>query len=279
MIIDFHSHAFPDALAPHAMASMMGGHIFPTGTDGSITGLKAGMADAGIDLTVVQPVCTNPLKLSKLNDISIARSGDTSDGLLYFGASHPAAPNWKEELKRLADNGVKGIKLHPGFQRAYMDDPAYLAIMESAAELGLIVLAHTNPLLHRHPSTKFAPPWRVAKALRAVKGSGLTFVAAHLGGCKSYDEVMEHYGDLDCYFDLSEALTWPADPNDPDFVLPPAKDLLRVIRTLGVERFLFACDVPWFFQKRVVAAANAFPFTEAEREAIFGGNAKRLLNL
>ena len=279
MIIDFHSHAFPDELAPHAMASMMGSAVFPTGTDGSVTGLRNAMKASGIDLTVVQPVCTNPLKLSKLNDISIARAGDISDGLLYFGAMHPAAPNWREELDRLAAAGVKGIKLHPGYQRIYMDDPSYLAVMERCAELGLIVLAHTNPLLARHPSTRFAPPWRVAKALRELKGSGLIFVAAHLGGCKTYDEVMEHYGDLDCYFDLSETLTWPADPDDVDFVLPKAKDVLRAVRDLGVERFLFAVDVPWFFPHQVVGAAKAYPFTEAERAAILGGNAQRLLGL
>ena len=45
----------------------------------------------------------------------------------------------------------------------------------------------------------------------------------------------------------------------------------------GPERVLFATDSPWTDQSAELAAIRALPFTEAEIEAITGGNAVRLL--
>ena len=57
------------------------------------------------------------------------------------------------------------------------------------------------------------------------------------------------------------------------------EDVIRCVRTLGVERFLFASDTPWFSQADTLALIRSLPFTAEEREAILGGNARRLLGL
>ena len=38
---------------------------------------------------------------------------------------HPDCDNVEEKLKYLKDNGVKGIKIHPDYQEAYIDDERY----------------------------------------------------------------------------------------------------------------------------------------------------------
>lgn len=273
MIIDFHTHAFPDALAPHAMASMVGNTGSSHATDGSVTALKASMAEAGIDLSVILPVATNPMKLTTMNNITLEH--DPSDGLLYFGGVHPLAPNWKEELDRLAAGGVKGIKIHPPFQQLDISAPAFLRVLDHAASLGLIVVAHTGPEM-AFLGTEFSAPAKVAAVLRAVPG--MKFVAAHVGGCTTFEDLMEHYNGLDCYFDLSSLL--PANgPLAKYFDVMTHEDVIKSVRTLGVERFLFASDTPWFSQEENLALIRSLPFTEAERTAILGGNAKKLLGL
>ena len=273
MIIDFHCHAFPDALAPHAMASMVGNTGSSHATDGSVTALKASMQEAGIDLSVILPVATNPMKLTTMNNISLEH--DPSDGLLYFGGIHPLAPNWKEELDRLAAGGVKGIKIHPPFQKVDITDPAFLRVMEHAAALDLIVVAHTGPELS-FPGTEYSAPHKVREALRSLPG--IRFVGAHMGGCTSYEECMEHYADLDCMLDVS-CLLPPSGPLAIYFDMIEDEDVVRCVREMGVERFLFGSDIPWFSQKEMRAAFDRLPFTGDERAAILGGNAKKLLRI
>ena len=62
MIIDFHTHAFADHVAPKAMASLMAGSngIYTPCSDGTVRGLLNNMAQWGIDYSVVQPVATKP---------------------------------------------------------------------------------------------------------------------------------------------------------------------------------------------------------------------------
>ena len=96
MVIDFHTHTFPDHIAARAIASMQSMSHTEAFCDGTVSGLTRSMAHAGIDRSVVLPVATNPLKLQSMNNASLAQNG--RDGLIYFGAVHPLAEtgrkNW-----------------------------------------------------------------------------------------------------------------------------------------------------------------------------------------
>ncbi len=273
MIIDFHCHAFPDHLADHAMTSMVGNTGAHSATNGSVSALKASMKEAGIDLSVILPVATNPNKLTTMNNISLEH--DPADGLLYFGGVHPLAPNRKEELERLAAGGIKGVKIHPPFQQLDITAPEFMATLEQCAELGLIVVAHTGPEL-AFPDTEYSAPSKVRQMLLDLKG--LKFVGAHMGGCTTYEECMEHYADLDCMMDVA-CLLPATGPLAIYFDMMSDEDVVRCVRELGVERFVFGSDIPWFSQVQMRAAFDRLPLTEEERAAILGDNAQKLLGL
>ena len=59
MIIDFHTHAFPDKLAPKAMKILSSQSAFEPWTDGTVSGLKKSMDEFGIDISVVLGIATN----------------------------------------------------------------------------------------------------------------------------------------------------------------------------------------------------------------------------
>ena len=139
MIVDIHTHVFPDEIASRAIDSLIGDSHTRPFCDGTLAGLLKSRKQAGIDCCVVLPVATSPRQVLHMNDRAIQTNNLYREtGILSFGGMHPDTPDWKQELSRLARAGIKGIKLHHVFQRANLDDPRYLRIMERAAELGLV---------------------------------------------------------------------------------------------------------------------------------------------
>ena len=145
MIIDFHTHTFPDKIAAAAIDKLSGmSHTRPF-TDGTAGGLAASAKAAGIDLSVILPVATNAKQVTSINDYA-AKSNEITEttGLLSFGCIHPDYPEWKNELSRIFALGLKGIKLHPVYQDVNFDDMRYLRILERAGELGLVIVTHSD---------------------------------------------------------------------------------------------------------------------------------------
>ena len=166
MIIDIHTHTFPDKIAAATLDKLKHlSHTIPF-TDGTAAGLAASMARAGVDRSVVMPVATSPRQVPHVNDAS-ARMNElgAQTGVLSFGCMHPDFDGWKEELARVRDLGLKGIKLHPQYQDTDFDDPRYLRILDRCGELGLVVLTHAG-LDIGMPGKDNCSPEMVLRALR-----------------------------------------------------------------------------------------------------------------
>ena len=107
MIIDIHTHTFPDGIAARTLEKLRGMSHTRTFSDGTAAGLRASMEAAGVDRSVVLPVATSPRQVVHVNDAS-ARINETGDetGVYSFGCMHPDFDGWKEELSRVADLAV-----------------------------------------------------------------------------------------------------------------------------------------------------------------------------
>ena len=162
-MIDFHTHTFPEKIAAAALSKLQAASHSRAFTDGTTSGLVSSMQQAGITHSVVLPVATNPLKVSSMNDVSLRLTGQ--DGLIYFGCMHPDADNWHGELGRIAQAGLKGIKIHPVYQHTDIDDIRFLRILERCGELGLIVVMHAGNDIGFPGEIRCTPPM-IANALR-----------------------------------------------------------------------------------------------------------------
>ena len=60
MIIDFHTHIFPDKIAAGVISQLSSAGGITPHTDGTLAGLKKSMKDGGIDASVVLPVPDGP---------------------------------------------------------------------------------------------------------------------------------------------------------------------------------------------------------------------------
>ena len=282
MIIDIHTHTFPDKIAAATLDKLKHlSHTIPF-TDGTAAGLAASMARAGVDRSVVMPVATSPRQVPHVNDAS-ARMNElgAQTGVLSFGCIHPDFDGWKEELARVRDLGLKGIKLHPQYQDTDFDDPRYLRILDRCGELGLVVLTHAG-LDIGMPGKDNCAPEMVARALDQV--GPVKLVLAHMGGWRQWDRVEALLPGTGVYLDTSFSLgeITPLDDGHyrpGDLPLLDEAAFLRMVRRFGPDRILFGTDSPWDGQAEALAHIRALPLTDEELSAILGGNAQRLLQI
>ena len=282
MIIDFHTHTFPDKIAAAAIEKLSKlSHSRPF-SDGTAGGLAASAKAAGIDLSVILPVATSTKQVPSINDYA-AKANETTEttGLLSFGCMHPDYPDWKQELSRIAALGLKGIKLHPVYQDVDFDDMRYLRILERAGELGLVVITHSG-LDIGYPGVERCTP---QMTLNAVKQVGtVKLVLAHMGGWRQWDKVEELLVGQSVWFDTSFSLGEITPLEDghysaEELTMLDKSDFLRMIRKFGTDRVLFGTDSPWSDQKASLDLICELPLENDEKEAILGGNACRLLQL
>ena len=282
MIIDIHTHTFPDKIAAATLDKLKHlSHTVPF-SDGTAAGLAASMARAGVDRSVVMPVATSPRQVPHVNDAS-ARMNELGEetGVLSFGCMHPDFDGWKEELARVQRLGLKGIKLHPEYQGTDFDDPRYLRILDRCGELGLVVLTHAG-LDIGMPGKDNCAPEMVARTLDQV--GPVKLVLAHMGGWRQWDQVEELLWDTQVFIDTSYALG-AITPLDDGYYRPEElplmeeKQFVGMVRKFGAERVLFGTDSPWDDQEQALKRLRALPLEPWELEAILGGNARKLLGL
>lgn len=278
MIIDFHTHIFPDQIAPIAVEKLQSSGHIPAFTNGTKNGLLNSMKQAGIDYSVILPVATNPLKLTSMNEFSIKNNG--LDGLIHFGAVHPDANDWYDQLGYLKENGIKGIKIHPIYQGVDIDDERYLKILYRAGELDLLVTMHAGDDVG-FPGVRRCTPKMTQNALKQV--GNVKIILAHMGGWKDWQEVAERLSGSSAMLDTSFSLgkIKPLDDtHSGEFLNLLDQDAFcNLVSAFGSDRVLFGTDSPWTDQDESLKAFMNLPISDADKQNILSLNAKKLLGI
>jgi hypothetical protein len=247
-ILDVHTHAFPDAVAQKAIPALEAGAIwFPCKAtfNGTAAGLLASMDRAGIRRSIICSVATRPEQTPKITAWSAQVA---SDRLIPFASVHPDCPDVEGEVRRAADAGIKGLKMHPHYMDCRIDDPRSIRLARAAADAGLAMLFHTGHDL-AFPKDDMASPAGVRRLHEAVPH--LRMCAAHLGGWERWDEVRRLLVGLPVYLETSYTLGR----------CPP--DLLMDILTSHPPGYLlFGTDAPWRDQEEEVAKHLALPIAD-----------------
>lgn len=281
MIIDVHTHTFPREIAQRALRKMQADCHTALFSDGTAEGLAGAEARAGTDLAWVQPVATNPEKVTHINDRAMTLNrGPLSGKLLSFGAMHPLCPAWEEELERLKAGGVPGIKLHPPYAGVDIDDPRSVRILRKCRDLDLIVLIHSGIDIGIPGSLASVP----AKVRRALDQTGpVRMIAAHMGGWKRWEEAAELLAETGILLDTSFSLGTLTAAEDrhvrrqEDLRMLEEEAFCGMVSRFGPDRVLFGTDSPWADPAAEIRKIRRLPLSPEEKAMILGGNAAALL--
>ncbi len=261
-IINAHAHIYPEKIAQKATDTI--GVFYdikmemPAGTAERL--IEDGRA-AGISRYVVHSVATTPHQVRSINEF-ILRETKAHPEFIGFITLHQGLSDGElsAEVEWALANGFKGVKLHPDFQKFNVDG-------EDAERLYRAVGGRLPFLLHMGDDRyEYSKPERLLRM--AKKHPETTFIAAHFGGYRCWSDAVLYKGLANVYFDTCSSLP---------FI--DSKKARELIDLLGAERFFFATDFPMWDSVGELARFNAIALSDAEREAILGGNIKRLLQL
>lgn len=270
-IIDFHTHAFPDKLAPRAIAQLTinaaaSGYI-PL-TDGTVNGLIASMDQAGITRSVVCNIATNAHQMRKVNDFAIACAAHPR--LIPLGSLHPDASleDMDNELNRLVAAGLPGIKIHPDYVHIELDDPAFDPIFARCEARGMLVVTHAgfDPV---EPEHIHCTPDMVLRVMK--RHPSLKLVVAHTGGFDCESEVLKKLCGTNVYLDTSLAAVRHAKSSE------WGKACCDILRAHDPNRILFATDTPWSDPALEIAFVRNAGLTDDDVEKILHENAEKLI--
>ncbi|MBR5453977.1 MAG: amidohydrolase family protein [Clostridia bacterium] len=262
MLIDFHTHCFPDVLAERAISKLAAVSQTEPLTCGTASDLIRKMDECGVDRAVVCNIATNPHQQEKVNNFAIELNSDPH--FISLGSVHPASDCIEVELTRLKNAGIKGVKLHPDYMGYMIDDPAFEPILGKCTELGLFVIIHAGYDVIS-PDLVHAPPEKIRKV--QDKFPDLTLVAAHFGACRMWDEVLEHLAGSSVYLDTSLCYSFGLDKVKAE----------KIIGEHDPDRILFGSDLPWSCPGETRKYIDSLSLTEEIKNKIYFENALNLL--
>lgn len=280
MIIDFHTHTFPNKVAQKAIEKLSNSANILNYTKGTYDDLLLSMKKDGIDYSVILPVATKAGQEKSINYSALELNQNFEEtGIISFGAIHPDDEDYKNILRFLSNNGFKGIKLHPVFQNTYFNDIRYKRIIDCAVENNLIIVTHAGYDIS-FPGADFVSPSHILPIIKEMHPKNL--VLAHMGGWDCFSEVLEEIAGSDVYFDTSFSLNPLKTPShadrDPQTFLPVQK-FVKLVEKHGSDKILFGSDSPWTSQKESVELIKTSGLSQEDIKKILGQNAKNLLKL
>jgi len=263
MYIDSHIHAFADSIAEKAVNKLKEVARIEPCTDGTIKGAGEMLERCNVDYGVLLPVATKPSQQTTINNWA---KEEYKGRFISFGTVHPAAADAVEELGRIKELGLKGVKLHNDYQGVFIFDDMCKPVYKRCEELGLPIVFHMgrdpiSPEVHR------AMPYDLLELHENYPK--LKIIGAHMGGVYAWESVYHYIAGVKNIW-LDTAFTAN---------LIDRKLFEEIVKKHGTDRILYGSDLPWSNpdnEKELVAGLSV---SDEDKEKIYWKNAVELLEL
>lgn len=261
MIIDIHTHAWPEKVSRKARENLESVFKVPFAGDPTVHTLLQYMDKNRITVSVICAVATKPGQVPSINDWLFGVRGER---FRVFCAMHPGYAFWKEELVRIKEK-ADGVKLQPEFQDFYADDRKMYPVYELMEHLQLPVLFHCGEELSGTMLVR-SSAGRILKVKKDFPR--LTIIAAHYGGFRLWDEAEKYLIGTDIFLDTAFF-----------FGFLPRERTIKMLLEHRSDRLLFGSDFPLTDQKKDLDYIAGLDIPDELKERILYRNARVLLGI
>ena len=258
--IDFHTHVYPDAIAPKAADSIREFYGFGNeAINGTVEMLLQRGDMAGTSRFVILPVAMRPDRTRHINDFILQTIAE-QPRFFGFGTVHAGMDNLMDEVAYIQEKGLRGIKMHPDSQVFPIDDERLFPMYEHLqGKLPMILHMGDHRFDYSHPA-------RLRRVLDLFPK--LQVIAAHFGAYAIYEEAYDQLKDKDCFFDVSSSLMFMGEGVAENY-----------INRYGAERFVYGSDYPMWDPVEEMARFLKLKLTDDQFEHIANKTAKQILGI
>ena len=187
--------------------------------------------------------------------------------LLPFGSINPKLPDWQEDLRRChEEHKMRGIRLHPNYHGYDLRDPVFAELLKLAVPRGLIVQLALCMEDERtqHPLMRVAPVDLTGLSDLAKSESKLKLVILNCYPQIKPDQLTSLVPVGNVYFELS--------------MVERVGAVAQLIEKVTLDRVLFGSHSPFFYFDSAELKVQEAGLSEAQKQAVLEGNAKRLVS-
>jgi predicted TIM-barrel fold metal-dependent hydrolase len=287
MIVDIHTHyQFPDLIrnpAAYLEKEPFAAHLAsgPRHRDVTVDEMIAAADRDGVQWLGLQGfMYVQHETCVALNDYGLESLQRYPNRLLLFACLQPkAGKDAVREFRRCVDAGMVGAgELNPAGQKFALDDPDFVAIVETAIEMDVPLLLHFNETVgHDYPGKGLIPLRELYQFI--IRFPELKLIIAHWGGGLPYFELMPEVKRAcrNVYYDTAASPLLYASS-----IFPATAGIV------GTEKILFGSDFPLICFPKEQSEPRFDHFIRHVRESglepaqvsnILGANAAKLLGL
>ena len=259
-VVDVHTHIYPEKIASKAVEAVSDFYVLGMEGNGSVNHYLQSIEGSPITHAVVHSVAVKQSNVEHINNF-IAEACEANPNLIGFAAMHQDYENPEAELARVRAMGLKGIKLHPDFQKVNLDDERLMKIYEIAEREHIPLIIHTGDYRY-----DYSHPRRMKEVLHAFPN--LIVDSAHFGGWSIPDIALEYLEDEHCFMDCSSSS-----------IILGKRRMRELIEIYGADRILFGSDFPMWSPTKEYEFVRSLGLSKLEYEKIFLRNAERFLNM
>ena len=259
-IIDVHNHIYPEKIVERATDAIGDFYDINMRHLGTGNELSEAMKNAGIEKSVVCSAATVPQQVSIINNF-IAAECEKHPEFIGFGTLHPDIEDCEAEIDRMKEMNLFGVKLHPDFQKFYIDDPNALPMFKAIRDKDMWLIVHLGDDRY-----EYSQPERMAKVLDEVPG--LKLIGAHFGGYRRWESALSVYKPGTLYFDISSSLHFMS------------KELVyKFFDRFGIESFFWGTDFPMWDHKEELEMLFDLGLSKEQNQMILYDNFAKAFGL
>ena len=260
-VIDAHCHIYPAKIAAKAVEGIGGFYDLKMDEKGIVSDMLEKGERAGVDRHIVFSVATKPAQVQSINEFIAGEAQRSGGKLVGLGTVHPDSADMAGDIAHLKELGLKGIKIHPDFQKTALDDPRFIK-MYALCGKELPVLIHTGDKRY-----DYSNPDRMQRVLEMFPDT--TFIGAHFGGWSIWEQACDALAGYENFY---------VDTSSSFYALAP-EIVEKMIARYGEDHVVFGTDYPMWRADSELEYFSHLNLSDTAREKILHLNIEKILKI